>query len=317
MYRLREETSGGLKKVILEDPGTGVHLSVVPAFGANVNELVLVKNGKPYSVLSGNKDAGGFEGKGVFRSAKLSPFPNRLKDGTYTFEGKEYRLELNYPEEHNACHGFIYNKVFFLEKHTETEDSASVTFAHNYDGSLAGYPFNYKISLDYALSASDGFECTTTVKNTGKASMPVGDGWHPFFTFNKDVAGLELAFSAEEKIEVDDRLMPTGKKDHYRIFDTLKKIGNTCFDTCFKLMPGSTGCQTTELHDRESGVTIRLWQETGVGKYNYLQIFIPSERTSIAIEPTTCDINAFNNHEGIIVLKPGENFRGRYGVKLA
>ena len=88
------------------------------------------------------------------------------------------------------------------------------------------------------------------------------------------------------------------------------------FDTCFEIKPGKDGIQTTELHDEEAGLTIQLWQETGENKYNYIQVFIPPDRSSIALEPATCNINAFNNLEGLITLKPEETYEAAYGVRL-
>mgnify|MGYP000125559389 CR=1 FL=1 len=70
----------------------------------------------------------------------------------------------------------------------------------------------------------------------------------------------------------------------------------------------------TEITDRESNITIQLWQEAVI--YKYLQIFIPPSRSSIAVEPMSCSINAFNSKEGLIILKPKEKFSGSYGVML-
>ncbi|MCB0643138.1 MAG: hypothetical protein KDC44_15925, partial [Phaeodactylibacter sp.] len=52
------------------------------------------------------------------------------------------------------------------------------------------------------------------------------------------------------------------------------------------------------------------------GKYNFLQVFTPDHRQSIAIEPMTCNVDAFNNREGLIVLKPGEAHAASFGLRL-
>ena len=51
-------------------------------------------------------------------------------------------------------------------------------------------------------------------------------------------------------------------------------------------------------------------------KYNYLQVFIPPLRNSIAIEPMTCNTDAFNNKEGLIILEPDQQFKASYGVSI-
>jgi aldose 1-epimerase len=48
-------------------------------------------------------------------------------------------------------------------------------------------------------------------------------------------------------------------------------------------------------------------------------IFTPPDenRDCIAIEPMSCNTNAFNNGDGLTILEPGEKFKGKYGVSLA
>ncbi|MEA3489371.1 MAG: hypothetical protein U9R44_03390 [Candidatus Omnitrophota bacterium] len=317
MFKIREDSSGGLKRLKIQNTATGEFVSIVPGFGANINELVLHKNGTLHPVIAGNRDISGFRGKGVFKGAKLIPFPNRLEDGTYTFEGERYQLELNYPEELNACHGFIYDKEFIIEGSAEKTDHASVKLVYHYNGFLPGYPFNCKIELDYTLGGSRGFRCRTCIENLGERSMPVGDGWHPFFGFQRKVDELLLRFPAEQKIIVDERSIPSGESLPYDLFDSLNRIGDIELDTCFRLKPGKDGIRISELYDRQKDVKLQLWQETGENKYNYLQIYIPPDRGSIAMEPMTCNINAFNNREGLIILRPEQKFEAGYGVKLA
>jgi len=54
----------------------------------------------------------------------------------------------------------------------------------------------------------------------------------------------------------------------------------------------------------------------GYREYNYLQVFIPPDRMSIAIEPMTCNANAFNNKDGLITLSPGEVLTTVCGIEL-
>jgi aldose 1-epimerase len=37
-------------------------------------------------------------------------------------------------------------------------------------------------------------------------------------------------------------------------------------------------------------------------------------RQGLAVEPMTCAPNAFNSGEGLLVLEPGEVFRGSWGI---
>ncbi|MGB0929923.1 MAG: hypothetical protein ACPGVB_04055, partial [Chitinophagales bacterium] len=51
--------------------------------------------------------------------------------------------------------------------------------------------------------------------------------------------------------------------------------------------------------------------------FPYFQIYIPPHRKSIAIEPMNCNIDAFNNGEGLTLLKVGQTWKGSFGVALS
>jgi aldose 1-epimerase len=110
-------------------------------------------------------------------------------------------------------------------------------------------------------------------------------------------------------------MIPTGEVKKYNQFNSRAPIGNIAFDSCFRLaLIGDK--HMTGIYDPATDIKFILWQETGPGKYNYLQVYTPPARHSVAIEPMTCNINAFNNHEGLIILEPDEIFQASYGVQV-
>jgi aldose 1-epimerase len=202
-----------------------------------------------------------------------------------------------------------------IETRTSDEHAAVVTLANLYGGDVPGYPFELKVQITCSLHSKNGFTCTTEIENIGKNPAPVGDGWHPYFSLGGKVDDMLLKIPAEHQTEVDSRMIPTGKKLPVGGFETPTLIGDTLFDTGFSL-PDNDTIAVTEIHYAEKNVVLEVWQETGKGKYNYLQIYTPPSRTSIAVEPMTCNIDAFNNGEGLIVLYPGDSLKAGYGVKL-
>jgi len=48
-----------------------------------------------------------------------------------------------------------------------------------------------------------------------------------------------------------------------------------------------------------------------------MQVYIPPERNSIAIEPVTCSTNAFNTKGSIIKLEPEQFWEGRSGIFMS
>jgi len=315
MFEIVEEFKNGVNCVIIKNIETNECVSIVPGFGASVNEITLRKGEKLFSILDGNISKDSFKGKDIFKGAKLFPFVNRIKGGCYLFNGRTYQLDINYPEEGNAVHGFVYKEKFVLAHKIIEEASACAIFEYSYHGTYKGYPFKFGIELCYMLDATNGFSCETKVTNTGEHSLPFGDGWHPYFSFNKNVDELYLKLPETELIKVDDNLIPTGCREPYSNFNNSSLIGDTCFDNCFYLKPTEEK-HCIELYDSKQGVRITLWQDAGKQKYNYLQIYIPPDRKSIAIEPMTGNINSFNNGEGLLVLEPGKIFTASYGLNI-
>jgi len=315
MFEIVEETKNGLNCVIIKNIDTNECVSIVPAFGASVNEITLRKGEKLFSILDGNISKDSFIGKDIFKGAKLFPFGNRIKGGCYSFNGETYQLDINYPEEGNAVHGFVYKEQFVLVDKIIEETFARAIFKYDYHGTITGYPFKFEIELGFTLDALNGFSCETKIINKGKQQMPFGDGWHPYISFNKNVDELHLKLPEAESIKVDDNLIPTGCREPYSTFNNSSLIGNTSFDNCFYLK-SVEDLHCIELYDSQQDVSIALWQDAGKQKYNYLQIYIPPERRSIAIEPMTGNINSFNNGEGLLVLEPGKNFAANYGLNI-
>ena len=183
-----------------------------------------------------------------------------------------------------------------------------------------GYPFDLQVSITHTLSET-GFSVHTRAENAGDGPLPIGDGWHPYFRFGQ-ISGVDnwkLMMPAEARVGMDERLIPTG--DLIPVagtdfdFRECRSIGGLVLDNVFTQLGSSGGVVQTELTNEEVGATIRVWQDLN---YEYLVIFTPpgDNRNCIAIEPMTCNTNAFNNRDGLIILQPGEIFEGEYGVAV-
>ncbi len=97
-----------------------------------------------------------------YRSARLSPFPNRLKDGKYEFGGIEYDLPINFPAQNHAMHGFLADKPYEIVE----QSAEKVRMVFEYDGSNLGFPFPFRTALTYELFENEIY-CRTWVENSG------------------------------------------------------------------------------------------------------------------------------------------------------
>lgn len=314
MFQVERGSFGKFNKIVLLNDHSKESVTIIPDFGGAVNELRLRKGDQNHSIIDGYETAEEMESNDWSKSIKLIPFPNRIQDGKYNFNNKDYQLDINFPKQNHAIHGFIKDKKLQVIREESDSERAMITLVYKHDGSTEGYPFKFFVEIDYILS-KDGFECKTTIENKEEnQDIPVGDGWHPYFTTGSDVSDLELTLPVVDKIEVDDRQIPNGKKTLFNEFKVSKKIGGTILDTCFTVEQSSKAI--TKIKDPKKDLTINVWQETGNRSYNFVQVFTPPKKTVIAIEPMTCNMDAFNNKEGLIVLRPNEYFTASYGVTL-
>jgi aldose 1-epimerase len=306
--------TGRYRQLIAENSESGDRAVFYPSHGALLNELRLSHGDKKLDVLDGYADEASLEALSYSKGIKLSPFPNRVRDGRFEFQGRTYQLEINKPNEHNAIHGFLQKADFQVEK-TETDDEgATVELLHRYGGDRPGFPFPYSLRMAFRLEKG-GLSVTTTVVNEGSGDMPFGDGWHPYFTFGVPADELWLELPSGEYLLTDDRMIPTGEARRLQGFDGAAPIGGQSFDTGFVLPPGGPLAKT-RLSCPAQDLTLELWQETGPGRYNFLQVYVPPARNAVALEPMTCAADAFNNGLGLIVLAPGEKFEASYGVRI-
>ncbi len=306
---------GKYRLLTVRDEASGESFTIIPDYGANVQELVLEKDGRLFSVLDGYQTEADVDANDWSKGNRLIPFPNRIRDGVYTFEGKTYQLPLNEAERHNAIHGFIFKRPFFVERQMLTDDGPAVALSYVYPGDYPGYPFPFEVKLTYTLKKNHAFEVEVWVKNTGNSPMPFGDGWHPYFRLKSPIEQLELKIPSTQILELNEQMIPTGNVHTFAQFADLNPVNGTVLDTVYRL-EGKPGVATAELRDPAEKATLRVWQETGPGKYNFMVAFTPPQRESVAIEPMTCSTNAFNSGDGLLVLGPGEIFQARHGVQL-
>ena len=278
----------------------GAEMAINPENGADLFQLVL--DGKEIIKPRWPGEA---------ENPWLFPFPNRLKNGVYGFEGRNYSFEINDGNGlQNALHGFVRAEAFSITEQGKNDHEAWITLDYAYAGELDSYPFPFQMSINYCLSAQE-LKVGVKLVNTGPANMPTGLGWHPYFYLpsGKDKAEIQLPSCRE--VEVDKTMIPTGKKFASTRFDVFRKLKGIDLDTCFELNDkGKINAVRLKAGDEYE---IGLWQD---GAYGFIQIYIPAEGQSIAIEPMTCGIDAFNTGEGLRILAPGESWEVFCGVGL-
>ena len=83
----------------------------------------------------------------------------------------------------------------------------------------------------------------------------------------------------------------------------MNAFGNTELDNCFVLKDHSS--PSCILRDNNSCIEFII---TADSSYPYLQVYTPTHRKSIAVENLSSVPDSFNNHIGLIIAKPNEQY---------
>lgn len=306
-YTETHEQFGEYSKLTVRHEVSGTEMTIIPERGARLNDFLVKMHGETVGIIAGYSDAELSEDVLSSKSALLAPFPNRVADGRYEWRGQEYQLDINREKEQNAIHGFVSNQNFELISSGEIDDYYELVLECASEGAK-GYPFPFLLTVTYRFGGV-WLEVATELKNTGKTVIPAGFGWHPYYTVAGNINNLQLVLPEVEEIEVDERMIPTGKKVPYTTFSKPDWIAETQLDTGFRLLSPQ---REVQLYDKERGLTVTVSLEGDGNQYDYLQLYTPPDRESIAIEPMTCAADAFNNGFGLKKLKPGESLRAHF-----
>jgi galactose mutarotase-like enzyme len=104
------------------------------------------------------------------RGQPLIPWPNRLRDGQYSWNGTQHQLPLSEPAKHNAIHGLVR-----WTNWTTARQSTSEVELRQVLHPQPGYPFTLDLSVAYRLDES-GLTVTTTATNAGSSALPYAAG---------------------------------------------------------------------------------------------------------------------------------------------
>ena len=249
----------------------------------------------------------------------LIPWPNRLEDGAYEFDGTEHHVALTEPDKHNAIHGFLRWRPWSAIEH----DADRVVMAARLHP-LTGYPFTLDLRIAYELGET-GLSVTTTAANLGDTACPYGFGQHPYLSPGSgSIDDCTLHLDAATRILTDpDRQLPIGREAVEGTaydFRTPRRLGDQPIDDAFTdLTRDADGNAWARLTSPDAG-TVELWVDA---HHPFIEIYTgdtlgPNERRrGLGAEPMTCPPNAFHTGESVIRLEAGASVTTTWGVRLA
>ncbi len=287
----------------------GEHVAVITEVGANL---------RSYRV--GDRDVitpfDEHEIPPASHGAVLVPWPNRIGDGTYTWDGQEYLLPLNEHEpRRTALHGLACWTRWEVVEHTSSSVTLALELVPN-----PGYPWALTSTITYAVSY-DGLEVSLTTRNDATTDAPYGTGFHPWLSpGGANLDDCTLRIDAERHVTIDERLLPTGTEKAKGAWDFTehRSLEGVALDDAFvDITRNAKGLSWIEL-TAPDGRTAAVWTDESMDTWQVCTgNGIPgADRTGVAAEPMTCIADAFRTGERLIRLTPGEEHSVRWGLVL-
>ncbi|MDN5842205.1 MAG: aldose epimerase [Alcaligenaceae bacterium] len=106
----------------------------------------------------------------------LVPFSNRIRAGAFPADGRRIGLDL-YPGQPHALHGFAQENAWQVV--SQEADELAMEYTHQ--AGVRGWPWAWQARQDVRLSPG-GLRLVLEVVNLSDTPMPLGLGFHPYFT---------------------------------------------------------------------------------------------------------------------------------------
>ena len=255
------------------------------------------------------------------RGQLLVPWPNRIRDGRYSFGLREHRLGLSEPARHNASHGL----VRWVAWHPVEHSSDRVALRYRLMAQ-SGYPWTLDLQVAYRVSAA-GLTVTLGAANRMSGPAPYAAGAHPYLVVGDGpVDRLQLTLPAATQLLTEpERKLPVGRRPVLGTefdFRSPRPIGGTVLDHAFTdLDRDADGNVVVTLHDLDSGHGVELWADR---RHPWLQVYSADDagaaaRRSLAVEPMTAPPDAFRSGADLVVLAPaghrGDRLTLSWGIR--
>ncbi len=301
--------------VTLTDSQTGSTARIAPELGFNCFEFRAKVGDREIDVLDSVPD---FETGGQRSSGSgipiLFPFPNRIRAGKFTWEGREFSLPVS-DKFGNAIHGLCLDRPWRVIAQGDDFVTGQFQLSVDAPNRRTLWPTDFTIEVDYEL-LGNRLRANFRVINPSSQPLPWGLGTHPYFKLplatTSRVGACLIEVPAAQRWELQDCL-PTGERreldeEHDLRFGAY--VDTVQLDDVYTTVQCEGPQFDCLIIDEEAGLQITL---TSPPIFREIVVFTPPNRAAVCIEPYTCPTDAINLQAGGIdcgwrTLAPGAEF---------
>lgn len=241
----------------------------------------------------------------------LAPWANRLGSDEYRVGSHSVDLRkvtVHRDENGLPIHGMMVGRSGWQLVSVRAQ-AASASLVASFDAAadeavMAAFPFPHELLVGFTLSPGR-LVVSTTVVASGRRSVPVSFGWHPYFRLpDVERDRLRLGMPSRHRIVLDERAVPTGEE--IAEAGSIERLGAIAYDNAYRLG-----------RDRQLLLAAgrRRLMVVFDRNYPFAQVYSPVGSDFVALEPMTAPINALGS--GVTpMVAPGERFTARFVVSL-
>jgi aldose 1-epimerase len=186
----------------------GMQVKVI-SYGASITDIITAdKNGNMGSVVFGFDSLSAYTGRqNALMGAVVGRVANRIANGKFTLDSKEYQLTSNI---HGGRQGF--DKKIWKAEELVGDEEVSLKMSYFSKDGEEGFPGNLKVNIIYTLT--DKNELKIDYSATTDKTTHINLTNHSYFNLSGEkaetVAETELRILADQYLEADKNNIPTG-----------------------------------------------------------------------------------------------------------
>ena len=283
----------------------GLKARITTYGGILVSLQIPDRDGKLGDVVLGYDNLDDYVKNNPYFGCIVGRYANRIADGRFTLDGKEYQLTVNEGPTH--LHGGVkgFDKMVWNAEKVKAKDSAGVKLTYLSKDGEQGFPGNLSCIVIYTLTEDN--ELRIDYEATTDKPTPINLTNHTYFNLtagSSDILGHELMIDADKYTPVDEKLIPTGK---------LKAVKDSPMDFT---RPMAIGLRIGEV---PGGYDHNYVLNSGGGKMALAaNLYDPGSGRGMEIHTTEPAVQFYSGNflDGSITGKNGTVYKKHYGLCL-
>ena len=247
------------------------------------------------------------------KASNLFPYVGRFTEGKYTYEGKEYFMNI---------HGFARTSEFQVIEQTETLLTLALTANEN---TYEIYPFKFLFIIKYELDKNT-LKITFSVKNNDEKVLYFGVGGHPGFFVpienGLDFTDYYLEFDAVQDVErvcLSEDCYVTEGTDPFPLIDGTKiPLQHNMFDDDAIVLFNMPKTITLKSDKGSKSVSVSYPDMDYLGLWHWPKVEVPY----VCIEPWTSlpsrknIVEELKEKSDLISLEIGKEYQNQWTIKI-